>query len=456
MTLNRQAIETGRPRAGGEARAPAGCPCPGRPQPDDQVERFHLVVLRAVLDVVQQCNLRCLYCHPGEVWRRQHLDVARIREVFVAAEQAGLLELVLSGGEIALHPQLAEILEATQLLQRTASTLITNATLVDDDTATTLGRSNLTRICVSIDGIDNETHGSARGKNLRRVLDGLWRIRRTSKPVTVITVVHQRNVARVLELSKWLAETGLADQHHLCAPSYSGEAREHYDVLKLRLEDFFTLQRAVDAIHEQLRQRGLFVTFNSSWPATGCRSPVVDGPRTITLQQLSEQVKDSLVHVRPNGDVRLAAASWGRETVGNAVTGDIHTTSAAELFVIADRIYREGAVGQLPRDVEAAHKFQIGAGANRRATDTLIDADDSPEHLVRLVPIRPLSALALLGNPFDPAALGELTAMARRDPSNIRYVRHATGVYLVFNRRRSHVTLIKPDEWPAFLKLARP
>ncbi len=411
--------------------------------------------MRVVVDAVQQCNLRCLYCHPGEVWRRQHLDASRIREVFSATEQIGLLEVVLSGGEITMHPQLPEILDATRLLERTASTLITNATLVDDSVAAALGRSSLTRICVSIDGIDNDTHGSARGKNLRRVLGGLRRIRATGKPVTVITVVHQRNISHVLKLSEWLAQMSLADQHHLCAPSYSGEAREHYDELKLRLQDFFALQRAVDEIHAQLRQRGLFVTFNSFWPATGRRSRVVEGGRTITLQQLSEQVKDSLVHVRPNGEVRLAAASWGRETVGNAVIGNVHTTPVSELFAAADRTYRDGRVGQLPREIEAAHKFQLGDDADQGATDTLIDKRRPPDDTTQLVPIRPLSDLSLLDNPLDTEALDELAATARHDPGNIRCVRHATGLSIVFDRRQSHVTLLDPREQPAILTPAR-
>jgi hypothetical protein len=89
-------------------------------------------------------------------------------------------------------------------------------------------------------------------------------------------------------------------------------------------------------------------TFNSFWPATGRRSPVLDGGRSITLQQLSEQVKDSLLHVRPDGQVKLTAASWGRETIGDAVVGTVHDTDPADLLATAARVYREGGVGQLP------------------------------------------------------------------------------------------------------------
>ena len=231
------------------------------------------VLLRAVVDGVQHCNLRCLYCHPGEVWREQHLPAERMAAVFAAAEDAGLLEVVISGGEITLHPEFGRVLDVASRLRRTASTLITNATRADPGVADMIGGSNLTRVCVSVDGADNATHGSARGKNLPRVLAGLRLIRATGKPVTVITVVHRGNLERVLDLSYRLAAEGLADQHHLCAPSYSGAAREHYDDLKLVWEDYLRVQGRVDDAHRELAGRGVFVTFNSFWPATGRRSP---------------------------------------------------------------------------------------------------------------------------------------------------------------------------------------
>ncbi len=407
------------------------------------------VLLRAVVDGVQHCNLRCLYCHPGEVWRRQHLDAERIADVFAAAEAAGLLELVISGGEITLHPQLDQVLDATSLLRRAASTLITNATRVDQRLAAQLGASNLTRICVSVDGSDNTTHGSARGKNLPRVVEGLRLIRATGKPITVITVVHRGNVARALDLSDWLAAEGLADQHHLCAPSYSGEAREHYDDLKLACDDYLRLQHRIDAAHNDLAARGLFVTFNSFWPATGWRSAVVDGGRSLTLQQLSEQVKNTLLHIRPEGQVKLTAASWGRETIGNAVIGNVHTTDPEELLAAADRAYRDGSVGQLPREIEARHKFQIGRDADQRATDVLVDTSGRAGDLVGLVPITPLATLSILDNPLSDHELENPAEAVRADPSNHRLVQHASGPYLVFDRRRSRVTLLHPAELAA-------
>lgn len=409
-----------------------------------------LRVLRVVVDAIQECNLRCLYCHPGKVWIQQRLAAERIAAVFEAVERHGCLEVVLTGGEITLHPELAQILAATHLLRRTGSTLITNATRITPEIVAAMAAGNLTRICVSVDGIDNQTHGSARGKNLARVLEGLRRLQQAGREITVISVVHQGNFRRIGELSLMLADQGLASQHHLCAPSFSGLAREHYPALKLGWDDFFAVQATVDQLHAELAAKGLYVTFNSFWPATGRRPLRVNGGRTMTLQQLSEQVKDSLVNVRPNGEFRLNAATWGREMVGNAVIGSVHQDDPSVLLEEAERRLGDGSVGQLPREVEALHKFQVGPGADERVTNALLDGGAPPHSVIRLVPIRPLSRHWLFDNLLEAAELAALAARVRRSPAGFRVVRHATGVVLVFDRRRSRLSLLTADEWSAF------
>jgi MoaA/NifB/PqqE/SkfB family radical SAM enzyme len=407
-----------------------------------------LQVLRLVIDAIQECNLRCKYCHPGEVWVRRHLDAQYVRGILMAAERHGCLEVVLSGGEMTMHPQLAAILDATHLAERTVVSLVTNATLLDDELVDALRRSNVTRICVSVDGVDDETHNSARGRTRERVMDGLRRVQQADKEITVISVAHKRNFERLAELSFVLADEGLANQHHLCAPSYSGQARRYYRQLQLDWDDYFALQGEVDRIHGELAARDLYVTFNSFWPATGQRSPVTDHGRNITLVQLTEQRKDTLVHVRPDGEFRLASVSWGRETVGSAVLGNVRSNDPAALLGEADRRYRSPNLRQLPREVEAEHKFQLGARADTHATDAIVDSDANTDELVRTVAVRRLGELSLLGNPLDDELLHRIARRAAERPATVRFVWHASGVGLVFDRLASHVTLVRAEEWP--------
>lgn len=404
-------------------------------------------VLRLVIDAVNECNLRCRYCHPGEVWRNQQLDAAVVQQALAAAEGAGMLEVVLTGGEMMMHRQLHIVLDSTHLLRRCASTLITNATLVSPDTGRRLAKSNLTRICTSADGVTNDLHGSARGKNLPRVLEGLRVLAGTGKPITVITVVHRGNWERVIELSGYLADRGLAVQHHLCAPSYSGQAREHYPELALREHEFHSVQALVDEHQANLAERGLYLTFNSFWPAIGA-TPRRTGC-TITLQQLSEQVKDTLCNIRPNGEFRLQATTWVREMVGNAVLGSVHDQPPHHLLRYAESVLAGGSAKQLPREIEARHKFQIGTHfetEERQATDMLINLADGDMSDVELVPIRSVDKHWALGNPLD---IRRLAAELKIEPQDRRVLHHPTGIVLIFHRRHSLVTLLRSAEWNA-------
>lgn len=403
-------------------------------------------LLRLVVDAVNECNLRCRYCHPGEVWRKQQLPLSAIREAMGSAEVGGVLEVVLTGGEITLHTELPAILEATHALRRCASTMITNATLLTPEIVAAIASSNLTRVCTSVDGVTNDLHGSARGKNLPKVLEGLGKLAATGKPITVISVVHQGNWERVIELSEYLADNRLAVQHHLCAPSFSGQARAQYPTLALRLAEFLAVQRLVDAYHQRLAEAGLYLTFNSLWPATGLRTLTVNPSRSITLQQLSEQVKDTLCNIRPNGEFRLQAATWGREMVGNAILGSVGQQPVSTLLRSAEVLLAAGQASQLPRRGEARHKFQLGPEANLSATDNLIGRADGPLPDVELVPIHSVDEHWLMKNPVYLAAVAN--AMRER-PDAYRVVRHPTGTVIVFDRPRSFVTLLRPFEWQA-------
>lgn len=402
-------------------------------------------VVRAVVDTIQQCNLRCKYCHPGEVWKQTHLKASAVEGVLRAAEANSLLEVTLSGGEITLHPELAQILEATHLLKRTVATFITNATKITPELAERIKESNVGRICVSIDGADEETHNSARGNNFRKVMQGLDALRKAEKDITIISVAHHKNYKRLLELSHMLANAGLATQHHLCAPSYSGEAKKYYQEFRLRDEEFEELQQTLDGHFEDLRKKGLYVTFNSYWPAIGKRSKV-DVSREITLVQLTEQLKDCYLIVRADGDVRLTSAAWGRETIGDAVIGNLNREEADSLFRKVDAIYRDGAVRQLPREIEATHKFHVGANADKATTDWLLEHRDDAPSVLPMIPITPLSGSDILEREISLNELHDLAARIAAAEDRYRIILNPSGVYVLFDRKSTHVTFLKESE----------
>ena len=408
-------------------------------------------IIRSVIDTTQDCNLRCKYCHPGN-WSKRNLPSETIENTFSEIERQGLLEATLTGGEVTLHPEFQRILESTHILDQTIATLITNGTTITTELADKISRSNIARICTSIDGPTSSDHDQMRGVGaFEKAVRGLEMLNETGKPITVISVAHHQNYKNIIELSHFLAKNKLASQHHICAPSYSGQARKSYDDFRLRENEFFELQAVIDDSFQELSDQDLFVTFNSFWPATGERAKT-NNSRMLTLVQLTEQLKDCYVIIRPNGDLRLTSASWGRDTVGNAVVGNLINNDIRTVFAGAENAYSNGLVKQLPREIEAAHKFEYGQDANLKLTDAILD-EKNPDYSIKMIPIKPLSESDLFQQELSNIEMLNLASIISREPNKYRLINIADNSYILFDKISTHVFLLKPDEVSLLNKL---
>lgn len=406
--------------------------------------------VRMVTDVINNCNLGCHYCHPMQGgWGGEMLSADQVGNVLQASEDRSLLEVTLTGGEITMHPEFEQIMDGTHRLGKTALSIVTNATKITPEIVDQIARSRVDRVCVSIDGPDAQTHNSRRGRNFDIVMGGLRDLQETGKPITAISVVHKQNYKKLPELSEMLANEGLADEHHMCAACYSGAARRVYDRFALGEDEFHATQAMVDEAFDDLKTNGLYTTFNSYWPAMGQRGRAQDfEPRTMTSIQFSEQSKNIYGIVRPNGDVRLTTASWGRETVGNAVVGNLNEDNARVLLERVDDIYRLGRVRQLPRAIEAGHKFHVGPyRADYQVTNQLLAEEDPGEDAaLQWEPVRQLSEIDLMQSSLGKDELTAIVCQMVTEPERWRVVKHASGVDVVFDRRTCHMTLLKPEE----------
>jgi hypothetical protein len=126
------------------------------------------------------------------------------------------------------------------------------------------------------------------------------------------------------------------------------------------------------------------------------------------------------------------------------------------LLARADAAYRSGNICQLPREVEAGSKFQVGRYAGTAAADALVSMRSAPfEELdlpVPTHPVRPLNELDMLAHPFGGIDMADLAWQMAASPEQWRLVSHSSGIDLVFNRATSHITLLKPGESDALLR----
>jgi molybdenum cofactor biosynthesis enzyme MoaA len=129
-----------------------------------------------VVDVTYRCNSPCLYCQWGTPSLRK--PDRPIEEVCVPARTIAALKVnkvVLSGGEPALNPSLARILEYYSGLV-SERLVITNGLLMDHDMRARLLAAGATAFTFSIDSVNPKRFAANRGlpaKSLARIVENL-------------------------------------------------------------------------------------------------------------------------------------------------------------------------------------------------------------------------------------------------------------------------------------------
>ncbi|MEO5920452.1 MAG: radical SAM protein [Pseudolysinimonas sp.] len=122
------------------------------------------------------CNLACDYCcvRSSPQTERRALGIDRVRQLAAEAVEAGVSELILTGGEPFLLPDLDEVVEACT--SQLPTTLLTNGMLFKGQRLERLRRMDRDRLTlqISLDSATPEIHDSHRGKrSWERAVDGI-------------------------------------------------------------------------------------------------------------------------------------------------------------------------------------------------------------------------------------------------------------------------------------------
>jgi MoaA/NifB/PqqE/SkfB family radical SAM enzyme len=389
--------------------------------------------VRVLLDTTRRCQLNCWYCHSssGPDYRGPILDPDTIPEMFDAAEQMRTFEITITGGEPTLWPGLVPALENSHRLRFTSVQLITNALAPSRRVLRAIEAANLSRICVSLDGIA-DVHDTNRGTGtFTRTMAGIRDLLAVNGNITVISVIDATNHDRWQELTWQLADMGVS-QHHLTPVCFAGHAMGDYRGLSA--QQFSAVAQRVDSL--TARMPGEFILrFND----TLVRAP---RSRTMSLYQMSETWKGWHLIVRPDGDVRTAVRAWGRSWRTDETHGNIHRTP---LTTIA---HSSQAPAPFFRPEELARKFHLNATAPLIRADIadVTTVEDSCAH-------HPQPA-AIDGGPAAPeflsaADLGsdiaELSSRITHAPDRFR-IRHEAGFALLFDVRTHEVNILNDRE----------
>ncbi len=251
-----------------------------KPSPDS-------LPLACTLDITERCNLECVHCFLGG--RRNggngDLPVERACRLFEMLSTAGVLVLVVTGGEPLMHPGFRTIWREARRKGFLVS-LFTNGTLVDGELAAFLADHPPRRVEVSAYGYTEATYESITGTtgSYARFLDGVECLRATGAKVRLKFPVLRENQHELDAAREWAERMGMGFRcDALVSPTLDGETTS----LARRLVPEDAARHLPEAFHAGLSE---------------C------------------EAADS----RPSGNAALIACGAGVKTIHVDVSGDMH------------------------------------------------------------------------------------------------------------------------------------
>ncbi|CAG0987281.1 GTP 3',8-cyclase [Anaerolineales bacterium] len=142
------------------------------------IDPFGRAVNYLRISLTDRCNLRCVYCMPGEgvQWqpRADQLSAAEIVRVVEAAAEGGVSRVRLTGGEPLVHPHIIEIVRGIASIKGIEEVSLTTNAMLLESLAQPLADAGLKRVNISLDSLDAAKFKRiTRGGDLTRVWKGI-------------------------------------------------------------------------------------------------------------------------------------------------------------------------------------------------------------------------------------------------------------------------------------------
>jgi radical SAM protein with 4Fe4S-binding SPASM domain len=151
----------------------------------DRAANEHLP-FEVLLEITHRCNLPCKHCYLPDHEDHGELTFAEICDLLDQLAAAGTLFLTLTGGEVFSRSDFLDILDAAVARGFTVK-VMTNATMITDESAAHLYDAGVIEVSVSIYGATAEVHDVVTDMpgSFQRTLDGIERMKKAGLYVIV-------------------------------------------------------------------------------------------------------------------------------------------------------------------------------------------------------------------------------------------------------------------------------
>ncbi len=207
-----------------------------------------------VAELTYRCPLRCVYCsNPTDYMKYpERLTTDDWLRVFREAEEIGVLQVNLSGGEPLLRADLAALVKGASQLNLYVN-LITSGIPVTRDKLAELRDAGLNSVQVSIQDTQPEASDRIAGKASfdNKIQVAKW-VKELALPLTLNFVLHRNNLDRVAEIVE-LAQGLAADRLELANTQYLAWALVNRNQLLPTREQLNRARRSAALAKERLK-----------------------------------------------------------------------------------------------------------------------------------------------------------------------------------------------------------
>ncbi|MBV9023749.1 MAG: pyrroloquinoline quinone biosynthesis protein PqqE [Streptomycetaceae bacterium] len=300
-------------------------------------------------ELTYRCPLSCPYCSNPVTLGDYHdeLTTAQWQRVLAEAQELGVLQLHLSGGEPLLRRDLVELVAGARELGFYTN-LITSALGLSRRRAEQLRAAGLDHVQISIQADEPALSDRIAGTpSFQRKIEAAHIVKELGWPLTVNVVLHRRNIDRVAAVLD-LAEELAADFIELANTQYYGWAWRNHGALLPNRTQLERAEAVVRAARERLKGRMEIVyvlpDYYSRYP-----KPCMGG---WGKQQLT---------VTPNGDVLPCPAAHSLPLPRASVRED----SLAWIWALSPLFQRFRGTDWMPEPCRSCERREIDFGGCR-------------------------------------------------------------------------------------------
>ena len=194
------------------------------------------------LKITNKCNLKCKHCiAESGLEHENEFNDSEILDLIENISNLGIFYLGLTGGEPFSNPSLPLFIKKAHELGLSTG-ITTNGTLIDNATAKLLKENDVSLVRVSIDAANADEHDFFRGVPgaFDKACKGIMNLVEYGVPVTVLTVVSQRNFRTWKQMIELCASLGVKSLNtYLFVPAGRGREiatealtpKQHFDFL---------------------------------------------------------------------------------------------------------------------------------------------------------------------------------------------------------------------------------